>query len=140
LNLLRGGGFSQETSQETLGSYLSAGGDSRKFLDSLRPSLIIENDPFSIIAFLSTPADSAEGVLVGFSRERAMVYTDAQSWLDAHELIECKQLKGRWTRRTCLEISRRGSKGPRNAKSLDNTAASRTLPCANCPILAALEK
>ncbi len=69
-----------------------------------------------------------------------MVYTDAQAWLDAHELIECKPLKGRWTRETCLEISRRVRKAPRNAKSQANVAVSRTLPCANCPILAALEK
>ena len=25
-----------------------------------------------------------------------MLYTNAQAWLDAHELIECKPLKGRW--------------------------------------------
>jgi hypothetical protein len=69
-----------------------------------------------------------------------MLYTNAQAWLDAHELIECKPLKGKWTRRTCLEISRRVQKAPRNAKSQVNAASARTLPCANCPILAALEK
>jgi hypothetical protein len=69
-----------------------------------------------------------------------MVYTDAQAWLDAHELIECKPLKGRWTRKTCLEISRRAGRAPRNAKSHVNTRGARSLPCANCPILAALEK
>jgi hypothetical protein len=72
--------------------------------------------------------------------ECEMVYTDAQAWLEAHELIECKPLKGRWTRETCLEISRRVRKAPRNAKSQVNLAAARTLPCADCPILAALEK
>jgi len=76
----------------------------------------------------------------GLFRERIMVYTDAQSWLDAHEIIECKPLKGRWTRETCLEISRRARKAPRNAKAQVSAAASRTLPCANCPILKALEK
>ncbi|MCX5862881.1 MAG: hypothetical protein WCG29_06525 [Desulfomonile sp.] len=69
-----------------------------------------------------------------------MVYTDVRAWLDAHELIECKTLKGRWTRQTCLEISRRGRKAPRNAKSQVNVPLAKTLPCANCPILAALEK
>lgn len=69
-----------------------------------------------------------------------MVYTDAQAWLKAHEIIECKPLKGRWTRKTCLEISRRTKKAPRNAKSQVATSLARTLPCANCPILAALEK
>lgn len=73
-------------------------------------------------------------------RETNMVYTDAQAWLEAHELIECKPLKGRWTRETCLEIYRRTSKAPRNAKSQIDLTASRSLPCANCPILAALEK
>lgn len=69
-----------------------------------------------------------------------MVYTDARAWLDAHELIECKPLKGRWTRQTCLEISRRARRVPRNAKSQPDTTPLRTIPCANCPILAALEK
>lgn len=69
-----------------------------------------------------------------------MVYTDAQAWLDAHEVIECKPLKGRWTRKTCLEISRRAQKTPRNAKSTARSGSLRTVPCANCPILAALEK
>jgi hypothetical protein len=69
-----------------------------------------------------------------------MVYTDAQAWLDAHELIECKPLKGRWTRRTCLEIYKRIRKAPRNAKAQLDLASSKSLPCANCPILAALEK
>jgi len=80
------------------------------------------------------------GSKVGGFREIHMVYTDAQAWLEAHELIECKPLKGRWTRKTCLEISRRVRKAPRNAKSQVNAVVSRTLPCANCPILAALEK
>lgn len=69
-----------------------------------------------------------------------MVFTDARAWLDAHELIECKPLKGRWTRRTCLEISRRARRPPRNAKSAVEPTPARTVPCANCPILAALEK
>jgi hypothetical protein len=70
-----------------------------------------------------------------------MVYTDAQTWLEAHEIIECKPLKGRWTKKTCLEISQRSKKAPRNAKSKVREAlGNRTLPCANCPILAALEK
>jgi hypothetical protein len=69
-----------------------------------------------------------------------MVYTDARAWLEAHELIECKPLKGRWTRKTCLEIARRVRKAPRNAKSQADLPPLRTIPCANCPILAALEK
>ena len=69
-----------------------------------------------------------------------MVYTDAQAWLNDHEIIECKPLKGRWTRKTCIEISRRTRKAPRNAKTQVRAVALRTLPCANCPILAALEK
>jgi len=69
-----------------------------------------------------------------------MVYTDAKAWLEAHEIIECKALKGRWTRKTCLAISTRGRKSPRNARAQVSAAAMRTLPCANCPILAALEK
>ncbi len=69
-----------------------------------------------------------------------MSYTDPQAWLDAHELIECKPLKGRWTRETCLEISRRSQNNSRNAKSQVNLTGARTVPCANCPILAALEK
>lgn len=69
-----------------------------------------------------------------------MVYTDAQAWLEDHEIIECKFLKGRWTRRTCLEMSRRARKAPRNAKAHANVFVARTVPCANCPILAALEK
>ena len=77
---------------------------------------------------------------MGVLREKVMVYTDAQAWLEAHELIECKPLKGRWTRKTCLEISRRSRRAPRNAKSQLNSAMGRTLPCSNCPILAALEK
>lgn len=75
----------------------------------------------------------------GDARESIMVYTDAQAWIDAHELIECKPLKGRWTGRTCLEMSRRVRRPPRNAKS--HTAhAVEGLPCATCPVLAALEK
>ena len=69
-----------------------------------------------------------------------MVYTDAQAWLADHEIIECKPLKGRWTRQTCLEISRRVRKAPRNSKAHVAPASARPLPCANCPILAALEK
>jgi hypothetical protein len=69
-----------------------------------------------------------------------MDYTDARAWLEAHELIECKPLKGRWTRRTCLEISRRVRKPPRNLKCQERLMSQRILPCANCPILAALEK
>lgn len=69
-----------------------------------------------------------------------MEYTDAQAWLEAHDVIECKPLKGRWTRETCLEISKRGRKTPRNAKGHGAGFSFRTLPCANCPILAALEK
>jgi hypothetical protein len=69
-----------------------------------------------------------------------MEYTNAQAWLDNHELIECKPLKGKWTRKTCLEISGRTRKIPRNSKSILSSAASRTVPCANCPILAALEQ
>ncbi len=69
-----------------------------------------------------------------------MVYTDAQAWLEAHEIIECKPLKGRWTRKTCLEISKRSGKAPRNAKTQMSAKSARSLPCANCPILAALEK
>lgn len=69
-----------------------------------------------------------------------MVYTDAQDWLEAHEIIECKPLKGRWTRKTCLEISRRSGKPPRNVKTRSRFPVTRTLPCADCPIVAALEK
>jgi hypothetical protein len=79
-------------------------------------------------------------MVVGLLREKVMVYTDAQAWLDDHEIIECKPLKGRWTRKTCLEISRRARKAPRNLKGHATPAVVRTLPCANCPILAALEK
>ncbi|MFC1836995.1 hypothetical protein ACFL2Q_20125 [Thermodesulfobacteriota bacterium] len=77
---------------------------------------------------------------MGKEREMIMVYTDAQAWLDAHEIIECKQLKGRWTRQTCIEISKRTRKPPRNARRQISASLSRTLPCANCPIVAALEK
>jgi hypothetical protein len=69
-----------------------------------------------------------------------MVYTDAQAWLDDHEIVECKPLKGRWTRKTCLEISRRTGRAPRNAKAQMAARPAKTLPCAKCPILAALEK
>jgi hypothetical protein len=69
-----------------------------------------------------------------------MAYTDARAWLEAHEIIECKALKGRWTRRTCLEISKRERKPPRSGKALWRAGGARLLPCANCPILAALEK
>jgi hypothetical protein len=69
-----------------------------------------------------------------------MSFTDPKAWLEAHELIECKPLKGRWTPQTCLEISRRVRKSPRNAKSPAEAPGARNLPCANCPILAALEK
>lgn len=70
-----------------------------------------------------------------------MSFTDPKAWLEAHELIECKPLKGRWTLDVCLEMSRRVHKTPRNAKSpAVSSAIMRNLPCANCPILAALEK
>lgn len=69
-----------------------------------------------------------------------MMYTEAQAWLNNHEIIECKPLKGRWTRKTCLEISRRARRPARNVKSPTTISESKTLPCANCPILAALEK
>lgn len=69
-----------------------------------------------------------------------MQFTDARAWLDAHELIECKPLKGRWTRETCLEISKRARKAPKNAKSRLDIQPVKTVPCVNCPILAALEK
>lgn len=67
-----------------------------------------------------------------------MVFTDAQAWLDAHEVIECKPLKGRWTRKTCMEIS--GRSGKTAQKKGKTVTPTRTLPCADCPILAALEK
>ncbi len=69
-----------------------------------------------------------------------MVYSDAKDWQAAHEIIECKALKGRWTLRTCLEISRRERKAPRNGRAQIAGVAGRLLPCANCPILAALEE
>ncbi len=69
-----------------------------------------------------------------------MVYTDAKMWLDAHEIIECKPLKGRWTRKTCLEIAKRGQKPSKKARAQMRVPANRAVPCANCPILAALEK
>jgi len=68
-----------------------------------------------------------------------MVFTDPKAWLEAHELIECKPLKGRWTLDVCIEMSKRVRKAPRNAKSPTEPAVMRNLPCANCPILAALE-
>ncbi len=69
------------------------------------------------------------------------MYTDAQDWLEAHELIECKPLNGRWTPKTCLEISKRTKNtSPQTKKRLNNLGASRSVPCANCPILAVLEK
>jgi hypothetical protein len=73
-------------------------------------------------------------------REDRMVYTEVQAWLNDHELIECKPLKGRWTRKTCLEMSRRVRKPPRNVKTPVTISEAKTVPCANCPILAALEK
>jgi hypothetical protein len=68
-----------------------------------------------------------------------MMYTEAQAWLNDHEIIECKPLKGRWTRKTCLELSRRARKPPRNVRNAVVSEV-KTVPCANCPILAALEK
>ena len=69
-----------------------------------------------------------------------MAFTDVRSWQAAHEIIECKALKGRWTLRTCLEISKRGQrKAPRSGRSQIAGVSGRVLPCANCPILAALE-
>jgi hypothetical protein len=69
-----------------------------------------------------------------------MVFTDPKAWLEAHELIECKPLKGRWTLDVCLEMSKRVQKVARNAKSPAEPSGMKNLPCANCPILAALEK
>jgi hypothetical protein len=68
-----------------------------------------------------------------------MSFTDPQAWLEAHELIECKPLKGRWTRETCIEISKKMQKSSGTQKSMSE-ARIRTLPCVNCPILAALEE
>ena len=69
-----------------------------------------------------------------------MAFTDVRSWQAAHEIIECKALKGRWTLRTCLEISRRERKAPRSGRTQIAGVSGRVLPCANCPILAALEE
>jgi|UniRef100_A0A7C4ATI3 hypothetical protein len=70
-----------------------------------------------------------------------MVYTDAQAWLEAHEFIECKALKGKWTKRTCLDISRGIRRTQRKYRSTHVEASPAVMsPCANCPIYATLEK
>ncbi len=70
-----------------------------------------------------------------------MVYTEAQAWLDAHELIECKALKGKWTKRTCLDISRGVHRSQRkSSSSRRGSAATISSPCANCPVYATLGK
>jgi|GEM_PF-536721 len=64
-----------------------------------------------------------------------MVYTDAQAWLDAHDLIECKALKGKWTKRTCLDISRGIRKSQRKQRtSQEEGSPAVSSPCANCPV------
>lgn len=70
-----------------------------------------------------------------------MVYTEAQAWLDSHELIECKALKGKWTKRTCLDISRGIGRSQRKCRSSrEATTPSISSPCTNCPVYATLEK
>ncbi len=70
-----------------------------------------------------------------------MVYTDAQAWLEAHELIECKALKGKWTKRTCLDISRGIRRTQRKYRSsYEEPSSAGKSPCANCPIYATLGK
>jgi hypothetical protein len=59
--------------------------------------------------------------------------------MEANEMVECKPLKGRWTAKTCLEIA--GKSKPKNrSKTQDKSNSVKMVPCANCPILAALEK
>jgi hypothetical protein len=75
-----------------------------------------------------------------FPGSKTMAHTDAQTWMEAHEIIECKPLKGRWTAKTCLEIAGK-SKQKSKSKAQENAGKSHGMvPCANCPILAALEK
>ncbi len=68
-----------------------------------------------------------------------MVYKDAHSWMEANEMVECKPLKGKWTAKTCLEIAGK-TKTKTKSKGHENIKPFRSVPCANCPILAALEK
>jgi hypothetical protein len=71
--------------------------------------------------------------------EKEMDYTEAQAWLDAHELIECKPLKGRWTVKTCLGVSTRLRKSSKNSKNHDEANASSNMPCQECPVYAQIK-
>lgn len=70
--------------------------------------------------------------------EVEMEFTNAHAWLNAHELVDCKPYKGRWTRRTCHEIYMRAQRSSGYTGARYVGPHIKNVPCSSCPVMAAI--